>query len=153
MDPIHVLLVDDEERFLVTTSKLLGKKGYKVTMARNGIEALTVLSQQGFVNVAVLDVMMPGMNGLDALKFMKQRSPDTEVIMLTGHATIDSVADGLRAGAFDFMMKPVEIEDLVAKIDEASVRQHKKERRTKEVEPGNRLSQPPWIFSNPQGGQ
>lgn len=132
MKKIHVLVADDEERYLYTTAKLLNKLGYQVTMARDGIEALTTASREQ-VDVIVLDMMMPGMDGLDVLKSIKKRSPQTEVIMLTGHATVDAIADGMKTGAFDFIIKPVQIGDLVAKIDEAYSKLKRAARRMPET--------------------
>jgi DNA-binding NtrC family response regulator len=121
MNSINVLLADDKEKYLISTAGLLGRMGYKVVMARNGTEALTVLSQKK-TDVVVLNVMMPGMDGLEVLKIMKNRDPLIEVVLLTGHATIDSIAEGLKAGAYDFVVKPVDISELASKIEAAFIK-------------------------------
>jgi DNA-binding NtrC family response regulator len=118
MSEMRIMLVDDEERFLATTQKLLARKGIDVTTAASGSEALDKLVTAN-VDVVIMDVKMPGMDGLATLKAIKSRYPSIEVIMLTGHATVDSAVDGLEAGAADYLMKPTDIDELVAKAEEA----------------------------------
>jgi DNA-binding NtrC family response regulator len=107
-----MMLVDDEERFLATTSKLLERMGYCVLTAAGGAQALELLSSNP-VDVVVLDVKMPGMDGIDALREIKRRFPMVEVIMLTGHATVESAIDGMQSGAFDYLIKPTDIAELI----------------------------------------
>jgi DNA-binding NtrC family response regulator len=118
MEKMRIMLVDDEERFLATTQKLLAKKGLEVFTASGGAEALEMLANK-IIHVVILDVKMPGMDGIDVLKEIKKQFPLTEVIMLTGHATVESAVDGLKAGATDYLMKPADIDDLIAKTGEA----------------------------------
>ena len=118
METMKMMLVDDEERFLSTTQKLLEKKGYRIVTASSGTEALRVLEKQG-IHVVVLDVKMPGMDGIETLKEIKRRFPLTEVIMLTGHATVESAVEGLQSGATDYLMKPIGVEELIEKATEA----------------------------------
>lgn len=118
MESMKLMLVDDEERFLATTKKLLGKKGVEVLTATSGGEAMNLLSRHN-VHVVILDVKMPGMDGITTLKWIKQLYPLTEVIMLTGHATVESAVEGLKSGAFDYLMKPADIDDLLEKAEEA----------------------------------
>jgi DNA-binding NtrC family response regulator len=118
MGEMRIMLVDDEERFLATTQKLLARKGIDVITATSGAEALDKLIT-GNVHVVVLDVKMPGMDGIATLKEIKSRYPLIEVIMLTGHATVDSAVDGLKSGAADYLMKPTDIDELLAKAEEA----------------------------------
>ena len=113
-----MMLVDDEERFLSTTKKLLAKKGYDVLTALSGAEALEILRTRN-IHVVILDVKMPGMDGNAALKEIKRQFPLTEVIMLTGHATMESAIDGLKAGAVDYLMKPSDINEIIKKAEEA----------------------------------
>ncbi len=120
MTRINVMIVDDEERFLLTTSRLLEKSGFDVIKAASAIEAINLLKQFP-VEVMVLDVKMPGMDGLEALKYIKQFNPLIQVIMLTGHATVESAAEGLSLEAFDYIVKPADIEELTAKIIDAYV--------------------------------
>lgn len=121
MEDINVMLVDDEERFLLTTKKMLERKGYRVKTASSGIEALEKLSTNN-MHVVILDVKMPGMDSISTLKEIKNKFPLVEVIMLTGHATVDSAVDGMKLGAVDFLMKPAKIEDIVEKIEAAFVK-------------------------------
>ena len=118
MEGMKMMLVDDEERFLSTTKKLLSKKGYDVMTASNGAEALEKLRLQN-IHVVVLDVKMPGMDGIETLKAIKKSYPLVEVIMLTGHATVESAVDGLKSGATDYLMKPMDVKDLLRKAEEA----------------------------------
>ena len=118
MEAMKIMLVDDEERFLSTTKKLLTKKGIDVVTAASGVEALEML-QRKHVHVVILDVKMPDMDGNETLKEIKRRFPLVEVIMLTGHATVESAIDGLKSGATDYLMKPTEISELIAKAREA----------------------------------
>ena len=118
MEAMKIMLVDDEERFLSTTQKLLTKKGIDAVTAASGAEALETLMHK-YIHVVILDVKMPGMDGNEVLKEIKRRFPLVEVIMLTGHATVESAIDGLKSGATDYLMKPTEIDDLIAKAREA----------------------------------
>ncbi len=118
MEAMKIMLVDDEERFLSTTQKLLTRKGIEVVTAPGGAEALEMLRKK-HVHVVILDVKMPGMDGNETLKAIKIEFPLVEVIMLTGHATVESAIDGLKNGATDYLMKPTEIDDLLAKAREA----------------------------------
>jgi DNA-binding NtrC family response regulator len=115
---MQLLLVDDEERFLSTTSKLLIQKGFKVFTSTNGKDALEILQQEN-IHVVILDVIIPGMDGLVTLKEIKCRFPLIEVIMLTGHGTVESAVKGLKSGATDYLSKPIDIDDLIAKVEEA----------------------------------
>jgi len=118
MEAMTIMLVDDEERFLSTTQKLLVRKGIDVVTAAGGAEALEMLRKKR-IHVVILDVKMPGMDGIETLKEIKKEFPLVEVIMLTGHATVESAIDGLKSGATDYLMKPTEIDDLLAKAEEA----------------------------------
>ncbi len=118
MAKMKMMLVDDEERFLSTTQKLLSRKGYDTLTAVSGADALEILKSRN-IDVVILDVKMPGMDGITALKEIKRRFPVVEVIMLTGHATVDSAVDGLKSGATDYLMKPTDINNLIEKAEEA----------------------------------
>ena len=118
MEAMKMMLVDDEERFLATTKKLLAKKGYDVLTAISGAEALEKLRTQN-IHVVILDVKMPGMDGIETLKAVKSKYPMVEVIMLTGHGTVESAVEGLKSGATDYLTKPTDVNDLIAKAEEA----------------------------------
>ncbi|MBN1847826.1 MAG: response regulator [Deltaproteobacteria bacterium] len=118
METMKMMLVDDEERFLITTEKLLSRKGYDIVTAGSGREALEKMRSQN-VHVVILDVKMPGMDGIETLRAIKNEFPLVEVIMLTGHGTVESAVDGLKAGATDYLMKPTDVSDLIQKAEEA----------------------------------
>lgn len=118
MVKMRLMLVDDEERFIQTTQKLLLKHGYDVITASSGPECLQKLDQE-LVHVVILDVKMPDMDGVETLKRIKQKFPMVEVIMLTGHATAESAVEGMKSGAIDYLVKPADIDDLIAKAEEA----------------------------------
>ena len=116
---IRVLLVDDEAQFVTTTARILKARGFDVTAAFDGYEAVEAVKHGGGFDVVVLDIKMPGLDGVAALGEIKKRAPDTEVIMLTGHAALETGTQAMRKGAYDYLMKPCDIEDLVEKIKEA----------------------------------
>ncbi|MBF0119856.1 MAG: response regulator [Desulfobacterales bacterium] len=116
---INVLLVDDEEKFVTNVSKLLKSRDFEVEIAFDGFHAIEILHEKSVFDVVVLDVKMPKMDGITALKTIKKCFPKIEVIMLTGHAKLESGIQAIREGAFDYLMKPCDIEDLSAKIREA----------------------------------
>jgi len=116
----YVMLVDDEVPFVETMTKRLDKRGLKIISAFSGDEALKVLQKEDAVDVIILDVKMPGMDGIETLQEIKKQHPLKEVIMLTGHATVETAIEGMKMGAFDYLMKPCDIDTLVAKVDEAA---------------------------------
>jgi DNA-binding NtrC family response regulator len=114
-----ILLVDDESPFVEALSKRLTMRELQVSIALSGPEALEKLEQNPSIDVVVLDVKMPGMDGIETLKAIKARYPLIEVIMLTGHATVESAIDGMKDGALDYLMKPCDLDVLMAKVREA----------------------------------
>lgn len=118
MEKLRLMIVDDEERFLATTEKLLQKKGVDVVTASSGMEALEKLRAH-VVHVVILDVKMPGMDGVDTLREIKRQFPMVEVIMLTGHATVESAVEGLKTGAVDYLMKPADLDQILEKASDA----------------------------------
>ncbi len=118
MEQMKMMLVDDEERFLSTTQKLLSRKGYDILTASSGAEALDILRTHN-IHVVILDVKMPGMDGIETLQAIKRNYPLIEVIMLTGHGTIDSAVEGLKSGATDYLTKPTDVQDLIEKAEAA----------------------------------
>jgi DNA-binding response OmpR family regulator len=119
-----ILLIDDEKQFVVTMAKRLRKRGFLVTEAGGGLEGLRIL-ENAPVDVVVLDVGMPDMDGIQVLREIKMRFPQVQVLMLTGHADMEVAISGMAMGAFDYLMKPVELEVLVGKIREACSRSRK----------------------------
>jgi len=119
MAEYRVLLVDDEEEFVSALSERLMLRGIEVDSALNGEEALARLVEKEF-EVVILDVMMPGLSGLEVLRQIKSTHPDTQVILLTGHGSTREGIEGMRLGAFDYLIKPVDIEEMLEKMKAAA---------------------------------
>jgi DNA-binding NtrC family response regulator len=113
-----ILLVDDEVVFTTNMSKLLTSRGYRVTAANSGDAAIQELEKEDF-DVVVLDLKMPGMDGITTLKEIKKLELFTQTLILTGHGSIDTALEAVRLGAYDYLTKPCEIDDLVSKIEGA----------------------------------
>jgi len=128
-----VLLVDDEAPFVEALAKRLDKRGVTVSTALSGPEALQELQADSRIDIVVLDVKMPGMDGIDTLKAIKAAHPLIEVIMLTGHATVESAIEGMKLGALDYLMKPCEMDILMAKLQEAKNKKSKQEEKIAEA--------------------
>ena len=124
-----VLLVDDEEAFVDALSRRLAKRTLDCHAVFSGAAALERLDEGPPIDVVILDVKMPGMDGIQTLKELKARHPLVEVIMLTGHATTESAIEGMKLGAFDYLMKPCDIEELVKKVGDAAHRKAEQEER------------------------
>jgi DNA-binding NtrC family response regulator len=133
MQLANVLLVDDEEPFVETMVKRLTKRRLDVKSALSGHAALQALAEHPNLEVVILDVKMPGMDGIETLREIKSRFPLVEVIMLTGHATVESAIEGMKQGAFDYLMKPCEIETLVTKVEEAAIRKRAQDERIEDA--------------------
>jgi len=121
MEKARILVVDDEKDFNETVVKRLNRRGYQALTALSGPEALGILIQREF-DVALLDIMMPGMDGIEVLREMKKRHPSMEVILLTGHASVESGVQGMSMGANAYLLKPVDFEELLAAITQAHER-------------------------------
>lgn len=118
MDEFRVLIVDDEDDFRETIVKRLKSRKIAAEGAENGIKALELIDNSDF-DVIVLDVKMPGMDGIETLRHIKSKKPHIEVIMLTGHASVEFGIKGMQLGAFDYVMKPAPLHDLLDKIRQA----------------------------------
>jgi DNA-binding NtrC family response regulator len=114
----RILLVDDEVVFTTNMGKLLTNRGFKVTAANSGDAAIQALEKENF-DVVVLDLKMPGKDGLTTLKEIKKLGLFTETLILTGHGSIDTALEAIKLGAYDYLTKPCEIDDLVGKIEGA----------------------------------
>jgi len=114
----NVLLVDDELEFLATLVKRLTRRGLNISTAKNGKDALKIIGAK-VIDVVVLDVRMPGIDGIQTLREIKKKDPLMEVIMLTGHASVEVAIEGMELGAFDYLMKPADIDDLFYKLQDA----------------------------------
>ena len=134
-----IMLVDDEVPFVETMAKRLATRNIETITAFSAEEGLEKLKENQTIDVIVLDVKMPGMNGLEMLKKIKTGFFRTEVIMLTGHATIEMGIDGMKLGAYDFLTKPCDIEELVSKVEEATKKKRAHDDKIKEAEQKNLL--------------
>ena len=144
---IRVLLVDDEAEFLETLAERLEIRNYDVTTSLSGEDALEKVRGYNF-DVVVLDVLMPGIDGIEALREIKNIKPLTEVIMLTGHATVETAIEGMKLGAYDYLMKPTETQDLVMKIDKAHERKAEHQERIREAKVSKLETSPMSVLIN-----
>ncbi|MCD6560539.1 MAG: response regulator [Deltaproteobacteria bacterium] len=131
--PIRILLVDDEKDFSEMLSLRLNELGEKVTCAYSGQECLQALEKTN-IDVIILDIKMPGMDGIETLREVKRRFPLVEVIMLTGHGSTETAVEGMKLGAFDYLMKPADFDDLSAKLEGARKRKDEQEERVRLAE-------------------
>jgi len=137
----RILIADDEEEFVQTLSERLTMRDYDVSTSLSGEDAIQKLTEYNF-DVVILDVSMPGMSGIDALREIKRIKPLTEVIMLTGHAAVNTAIDGMKLGALDYLFKPCETEELIAKINMAQKRKAEQEERIRDAKVKDIISSP-----------
>lgn len=124
-----IMLVDDEIPFVEAMTKRLTRRDLEVEQAFSGKDALQHLVGGSKAEVVILDVKMPGMDGIEALQAIKSKVPLVEVIMLTGHATVESAIEGMRFGAFDYLMKPCDMDHLIDKVSAAAARKRQHEEK------------------------
>lgn len=144
-----VLIVDDEQSFAEILANRLAMRGYDAHPCFSGGEAVEKI-RHGRIDVVVLDVAMPGMDGIETLREIKRIKPLTEVIMLTGHATVESAIEGMKMGAIDYLIKPCETEDLVVKIREAYNRKKQQEEKITQAKMKELISSPHAVFRKDQ---
>lgn len=128
-----VLLIDDEDAFLTALAKRLNARNIVVRTATSGEAGLEEMERDSDIDVVVLDVKMAGMDGMATLKEIKKRYPIVEVVMLTGHATVDSAIEGMKLGAYDYLMKPCDLDQLLAKIQDARSKKQSQQDRILEA--------------------
>lgn len=131
MEPLTLLLIDDEPEFTQIMAKRLQKHGFAVKTANDGESALAQLANT--ISCVVLDVAMPGMSGVEILKAIKAQWPLVEVVMLTGYATIGTAVEAIKMGAFNYLLKPCELEELLNQITQALARRKDREDKILEV--------------------
>ncbi len=131
--PIKVLIVDDEKDFVEMFSLRLQETGEKVFTAYDGKECLDILAEEN-IDVVVLDIKMPGMDGIEVLKEIKKRHPIVEVILLTGHGAIETSVTGMKLGAYDYLLKPADANDMAEKLEGARKRKEEQEERIRKAE-------------------
>jgi DNA-binding NtrC family response regulator len=118
---LRILLIDDEKQFVGILAERLKFRGFNVRTALSGEEGLETLMEEA-ADVVILDIRMPGKNGIQILKEIKQMSPQTEVILLTGHASVETAIDGVKHGAFSYLVKPTDLAGLLDTINQAAER-------------------------------
>ena len=131
----RILLVDDEERFRTNLLKMLTAEGFEVNAVDSGPGALKELASNPY-DVILLDMRMPGMDGLATLAAIKERHPDPEVIILTGHASVDAAAEIIRLGAAEYLLKPCPLDEVIAKIETAFERKLARQEKQQGEQPG-----------------
>ena len=145
MAKTRVALVDDEEAFVAILERRLRSRGLEIWTAANGLEGLRLLGEHR-IDVVILDVKMPGLGGIETLRNIKHRHPLVEVIMLTGHGSVESAVEGLKLGAFDYVAKPCDISILIGKIDEAGKKKKATEDKIRKAKTEQIIRHPLAIF-------
>ncbi len=140
-----ILIVDDEESFVEIIAERLSIRDYHVQTCFSGSEAVEKIKDSK-IDVVILDVAMPGMDGIETLREIKRMKPLTEVVMLTGHATVETAIEGMKLGAFDYLMKPCDNKELIAKINEAYARKKGQEEKITEAKMKELISSPHAVF-------
>jgi len=143
----RLLIVDDEEQFVEALSERLSMRDYDVTTSLTGEDAIEKMKNFNF-DVVILDVRLPRIDGADVLREIKNLKPLTEVIMLTGHGTVEMAIEGMKLGAFDFLMKPCETGDLTAKIENAHDRKAEQEDRIRAAKISHSASSPRSVLND-----
>jgi DNA-binding NtrC family response regulator len=133
MTTFNFLLVDDEKAFIEAIGRRLQHRGFSADCVFSGTEALEFLENNNSVDVVILDVKMPGLDGIQTLEVIKQKHPLVEVVMLTAHATVASAVDAMKTGAFDYLMKPCDLEELITKATKAVLRKRDREAKIFDV--------------------
>lgn len=137
MEPLRVLIVDDEAELVSALVERLNLRGFRARGVTAGEEALDLLDRESY-DVVLLDVKMPGLGGLEVIRRIKEERPSLEVILLTGHGSVKNVEEGMALGAFDYLMKPVKIDNLVRVLKRAA--EGEEESNTEEKPPGEETS-------------
>ena len=119
MEGFNILIVDDEEDFAVALAERLSIRGFQVEATTDGSDALSLIREKDF-RVVILDVRMPGINGVTLMSEIKLKRPNVRFILVTGHGSVSDAIRGMEEGAFDYLMKPVDIEELTEKINNAA---------------------------------
>jgi DNA-binding NtrC family response regulator len=145
MTNARILLVDDEVVFANNMARLLSNRGYRVTAVNSGESALELLGERDF-DVVVLDLKMPGLGGLATLREIKNAGYPTEVLILTGHGAVDSALEAIRLGAYDYLTKPCEVDQLVGKIEGAWEQKSEEEKRAFEERIQRIVESPRSVF-------
>jgi DNA-binding response OmpR family regulator len=133
MTPIRILIVDDEQAFAAALAERLVGRGHRATYVLNGEAALRALGEDPSIDVILLDVVLPGIDGLTLLTRIKSDNPLIEIFMLTAHATVAAAVEAVRAGASDYLIKPCDFENLIARVEAAGRRKRKRTEQVRDV--------------------
>ena len=133
MPSIHILLVDDEPGFVQAVSRRLVNRGYHVSCALSGEDALDILNKNPNIDVVLLDIRMPGLDGLETLRRIKSTHPLVETIMLTAYATVATAVEAIQIGARDYLIKPCDLSELTAKVEASALLKRERERKIFDV--------------------
>lgn len=139
----RILLVDDEELFVTTLAKRMERRDLDVAVANSGEQALQLAGDRIF-DVVVLDLAMPGIDGIETLKGLRELQPDCQVLLLSGHGTVKSGVEAMKFGAVDFLEKPIELDELLVKVHEAGVRAERAGEKRAEEQIDNILHKKGW---------
>ena len=146
MDQFRVLVVDDEEDFLETVVNRLNKRDIETTGVKSGEEALDLIKKKLY-DVVIMDIKMPGgMDGIEALREIKKIQPLVEVILLTGHASVETSIEGIKCGAFDYLIKPVTLEALITKMAEAFDKKNAQDQKIRKAKIKDLIHSPLRVF-------
>lgn len=138
MEPIRILVVDDEKDFTEMLCLRLKEVGHSADAVHDGKAGMAMLDKKPY-DVLILDIRMPGMDGLQVLKQIKADHISTEVILLTGHGSTETAVEGMKRGAFDYALKPYDFSELLEKIQEAKNVKEERETRIRKAEERSRL--------------
>ena len=144
----HILIVDDEKDFVDALAERLTIREYNAAASYSGQDALEKIKEHNY-DIVILDVKMPGVSGIDVLKEIKSLKPLTEVIMLTGNATVETAIEGMKLGAYDYLMKPCDTDELNEKITNAYRKKTEHEDRIREARIKEIISSPRSAFHKP----
>jgi len=146
MDMFRILVVDDEIDFLETIIKRLEKRELSAVGVESGEEAIKLVQEQLF-DVVLLDVKMPGgMDGIETLREIKKIKPLVEVVLLTGHASVETSIEGMKLGAFDYLLKPIKLEDLMLKLAAAFQRKDAHDQKIRNAKIKELMRHPGRVF-------
>jgi len=146
MNSTVVLLVDDEVPFVEAMNRRLNKRNLTVYAAFSGEEALARLDEGHPIDVVILDVKMPGMDGIETLREIKRIQPLVEVLLLTGHASVETSIEGMKQGAFDYLLKPMKFEDLLTKMAQAFEKKATHDKKIRDAKIQELIRYPSRVF-------
>ena len=148
MELFNVLVVDDEKDFLITLVNRLKRRDLLAEGVESGEAALKLMEEKSF-DVIILDIKMPGgMDGIETLREIKKRQPLSEVILLTGHASVETSIEGMKLGAFDYLLKPIKLEDLMIKLAEAFEKKDTHEQKIRKARIKELMRFPGRVFNH-----